>query len=68
MNTNQENIKSALVENLGEFLDSEFVKEQEKTCWISDPKPREETDLHTRMAEAAFAVYLATVEREAIER
>ena len=68
MNTNQENIKNALVENIGEFLDSEYVKDQEQSCWISDPKPREKTDLHTRMAEAAMEVYLATVKKEAIKR
>ena len=68
MNTNQENIKNALIENMGDFLDSEYVQDQEHMCWISDPKPREKTDLHTRMAEAAFLVYLATVKKEVIQR
>lgn len=63
MNINQQNIKQALIENIAEFLDNEFVTDEENACFIGDPVSREESDLHIKMAEAAMQVYLSVVKK-----
>lgn len=61
MNINQENIKQHLIETMGEFLDSDYVQQEEILSGKCDPVKREETELHIRMAEAAMNEYLKTV-------
>jgi hypothetical protein len=60
-NVNLENIKQELIEIIADFLDSESVELEEIFGGFGDPKPREETDLHIKMAEAAMKVYKNTV-------
>ena len=55
------NIKQALIELIADFLDSEGLQFEECLSSVKDPQPREETDLHIRMADAAFEVYANTV-------
>jgi hypothetical protein len=52
-----ENMKQSLLEYLRDWLDSEHIIEQMRDGEISDPKTREETDLHIKMAEAAMKVF-----------
>ncbi len=60
-NIKMDNIKQQLIELLADFLDSEgFVLEQ-ALAGVKDPKEREKTELHIKMAEAAFAVYRDSV-------
>lgn len=56
-----DNIKQALIELIADFLDSEEVEFWQEMEQVKDPKTREETELHIRMAEAAFKVYSETV-------
>lgn len=56
-----DNIKQSLIELIAEFLDREDVQFEEALSGVKDPKPREETELHIQMAEAAFEVYAKTV-------
>lgn len=62
-----ENIKQALIELIADFLDSEEVELMQCMARVKDPHNREETELHIRMAEAAFKVYIETVEEEIIK-
>ncbi len=55
-----ENLKQALIENIADILDSEDVQREEILNGISDPVKREKSELHIRMAEAAFAEYKRT--------
>ena len=56
-----ENIKQALIELIADFLDSETIEFEQALAGVKDPQERTETDLHIRMAEAAFAVYRNSV-------
>lgn len=59
-----ENIKQSLIELIADFLDTEEVKLHEALAGVIDPQAREETDLHIRMAEAAFKIYKSTMTHE----
>lgn len=59
-----ENIEQLLIEAIAEFLDSEYVNFEEQVAGVKDRAPREDTDLHIRMAAAAMAVYRETVQPE----
>ena len=56
-----ENIKQALIELIADFLDRDEVEIDQAIAGIRDPQEREETELHLRMAEAAFQVYMKSV-------
>jgi hypothetical protein len=56
-----ENIKQNLIEIMADYLDSESLKLNEAIALVKDPRPREESELHIRMAEAAFIEYKKTV-------
>lgn len=56
-----DNIKQQLIELLAEFLDSEGFELEQALAGVKDPKEREKTELHIKMAEAAFAVYRDSV-------
>ena len=56
-----DNIQQNLIELMADFLDSESVKLDEAIACISDPIPKEESELHIRMANAAFQAYKETV-------
>jgi hypothetical protein len=56
-----ENIEQNLIELMADFLDSDSLKLDEMIALIKDPAPREESELHVRMANAAFNEYKKTV-------
>ena len=56
-----ENIEQTLIEIMADFLDSESLKLDEAVGFIKDPASREESELHIRMAKAAFIEYKNTV-------
>lgn len=56
-----ENTRQRLVELIADFLDSTEVIVQESFDKIKDPEPRELTELHERMADAAMEEYENTV-------
>jgi len=56
-----ENIEQMLFENIADFLDSEEIMIQETINGLKDPEPRENTELHIRMAKAAMKEYKFTM-------
>ncbi len=56
-----ENIEQNLIEMMADYLDSESLKLDEAIALIKDPVPRQESELHIRMAKAAFLEYKNTV-------
>lgn len=56
-----DNIKQNLIEMMADYLDSESLKLDEAIALVKHPTPREECELHIRMAEAAFAEYRKTI-------
>ena len=56
-----ENIEQNLIELMAEFLDSDSLKLDEAIALVKDPVSREESELHIRMAKAAFLEYKKTV-------
>lgn len=54
-------IKQALIELIADFLDNENIELEQYLAGVKDPKERTETDLHIKMAEAAFEVYRNSV-------
>ena len=56
-----DNIQQNLIETMAEFLDSETLKLDEIIALIKDPVDREESELHIRMANAAFEEYKKTM-------
>jgi len=56
-----DNIKQNLIELMADFLDSEEMKLNEAIGLIKDPVKREKSELHIRMADAAFQAYKDTV-------
>ena len=56
-----DNIQQNLIELMADFLDSESVKFDEAIARISDPVPKEESELHIRMANSAFNEYKKTM-------
>lgn len=54
------NVRQYLVEKMGDFLDS--IRGDEAIEGVTDPKPRELSDLHEKMAAAAMVVYAETME------
>ena len=56
-----DNIEQSLIELIADYLDSESLILDQAIALIKDPTPREETELHIRMAKAAFLEYKRTV-------
>jgi len=56
-----DNIQQKLIENMADFLDDESTKLDEAIALIKDPVPTEESELHIRMANAAFNEYKNTM-------
>lgn len=52
-----ENIEQNLIEIMAEYLDSESLKLDQAIALVKDPVPRQESELHIRMAKAAFLEY-----------
>ena len=61
-----DNVKREFVELIADFLDSDIMIYLEGVEGVEDPINREETDLHIRMAEAMFEVYINTVKAKTI--
>jgi len=59
-----DNIKQGLIELMADYLDSESVKLDEAIGQMQDPVNREESELHIRMANAAFIEYAKTMVKE----
>ena len=58
-----ENVEQMLIENIADFLDEESILIQETMAELKDPIPREKTELHIRMAQAAMKEYKSTMWR-----
>ncbi len=56
-----DDIEQNLLELIADFLDSEEVQLDEAIGLFNDPTPREDTELHIRMAKAAMVEYKKTV-------
>ena len=56
-----EDIEQNLIELMAEYLDSESLQLGQSIALVKDPVPREESELHIRMAKAAFLEYQKTV-------
>lgn len=56
-----EDIEQNLIELMAEYLDSESLQLDQAIALVKDPIPREESELHIRMAKAAFLEYQKTV-------
>jgi hypothetical protein len=56
-----DSIKQRLIENMADLLDDESTKLDEVIGMIKDPVNREESELHIRMANAAFKEYKQTM-------
>ena len=56
-----ENIKQSLIEAIADFLDREDIKFEEALSGLKDPVERENSELHIKMAEAAFSVYIESL-------
>ena len=56
-----DNIKESLVELMAEYLDSDDLELDMLIGLIEDPEEREDSELHIRMAEAAFLEFKKTV-------
>jgi hypothetical protein len=56
-----DNIYYNLVENMADYLDSESLKLDEAIAGLQDPINRDESELHIRMAKAAFDEYKKTM-------
>lgn len=54
-------IKQDLIELMADFLDGEELQLNQAIALVKDPVPREESELHIRMAKAAFEEYKKTV-------
>jgi len=56
-----ENIEQNLIEIMADYLDSESLQLDQAIAFIKDPIPRKESELHIRMAKAAFLEYQKTI-------
>lgn len=56
-----DNIRQSLIEIIADYLDSESHQLDQAIALIKDPFPREESELHIRMGEAAFNEYKRTI-------
>lgn len=56
-----ENIEQNLIELMADYLDSESLQLDQAIALVKDPVPREESELHIRMAKAAFLEYKKTI-------
>lgn len=55
-----ENLKQILIECIADILDSEEIQREEILNNLKDPIKREESELHIRMAYAAYNEYIKT--------
>lgn len=56
-----EEVRQSLIEKIADLLDEELHLLNEAIAGIKDPESREESELHIRMADAAFEVYKTTM-------
>lgn len=63
-----ENIEQNLIELMADYLDSDSVNLDEVIANVGDPVAREESELHIRMANAAFTEYKKTVTKRTGEQ
>jgi hypothetical protein len=54
-------IEQTLIELMADFLDSDLIKYDQAIVGCKDPEPRETSELHIRMAQAAFNEYKKTI-------
>ena len=55
------NVNQELLELMADYLDSDTLKLNEAIAQVSDPINFSKSELHIRMAKAAFCEYLNTV-------
>jgi len=60
-NKKLENIEQALIECIADFLDTDQMYLNQVCAEVRDPESREQTEIHVRMAKAAFDEYRKTV-------
>jgi hypothetical protein len=63
-----ENIEQNLIELMADYLDSESLQLDQAIALVKDPIPREESELHIRMAKAAFLEYKKTIVNANVSR
>lgn len=56
-----ENIEQNLIELMADYLDSESLQLDQAIALVKDPIPKEGSELHIRMAKAAFLEYTKTI-------
>ena len=56
-----ENIEQNLIDLMAEYIDSESLQLDQAIALVKDPVTREESELHIRMAKAAFLEYKKTI-------
>jgi cob(I)alamin adenosyltransferase len=56
-----EDIQQQLIETMADFLDDENIVLSQAIALVKDPIDREESELHIRMANAAFEEYKRTI-------
>ena len=56
-----ENIEQNLIELMADYLDSESLQLDKAIALVKDPVNRDESELHIRMAKAAFIEFKNTV-------
>jgi len=61
------NVEQSLIETMADFLDDECLIMDESCAGVKDREPREKSELHIRMAKAAFSEYKKTMLNEGTE-
>ena len=59
-----ENVEQSLIEKMADFLDDPSLATDLYLAKLKEPEPREKSELHIRMAKAAFSEYKKTMLNE----
>jgi len=62
-----ENVEQSLIEKMADFLDDPSLATDLYLAKLKEPEPREKSELHIRMAKAAFSEYKKTMLNEGTE-
>jgi hypothetical protein len=63
-----EKVRQALIETMAAFLDDGSTRIDEQLADTKDPVKRDESELHIRMAYAAFHEYAMTMDSDYLDR
>ena len=62
-----ENVEQSLIEKMADFLDDTSLATDLYLAKLKEPDPREKSELHIRMAKAAFTEFKNTILTEGTE-